>query len=65
MDTSSTAIVKTILAMAEEMQLDVVAEGVENKDQIEFLRANHCQFFQGFYFSKPKPEDQFIPNLHH
>lgn len=61
-DTSSTAIVRTILAMAEEMQLEVVAEGVETSDQIEFLEMHHCQYFQGFYFSKPKTADQLLIN---
>lgn len=61
-DISSTAIVKTILAMAEEMNLEVVAEGVETAGQIEFLKQHHCQYFQGYYFSKPKTEEQLLIN---
>ncbi len=61
-DNSSTTIVKTILNMAEEMQLEVVAEGVETAAQIEFLKQHHCQYFQGFYFSKPKTIDQLMVN---
>ncbi|MGJ8664376.1 MAG: putative bifunctional diguanylate cyclase/phosphodiesterase, partial [Marinicella sp.] len=61
-DASSTAIVKTILAMADEMQLEVVAEGVESLGQIEFLRENNCKYFQGFYYSKPKTEEQLLIN---
>ncbi|MCX7554081.1 EAL domain-containing protein [Marinicella sp. S1101] len=57
-DNSSTTIVKTILAMAEEMQLEVVAEGVETAEQVEFLKKHHCQYFQGYYFSRPKPIKQ-------
>ncbi len=53
-DSNSVTIVKTILNMANEMNLEVVAEGVETDEQIEFLRQHNCQFFQGFYFSKPK-----------
>ncbi|WP_162846898.1 EAL domain-containing protein [Marinicella litoralis] len=56
-DSNSVTIVKTILNMANEMNLEVVAEGVETAAQIKFLRKHNCQFFQGFYFSKPKPVD--------
>jgi EAL domain-containing protein (putative c-di-GMP-specific phosphodiesterase class I) len=61
-DASSTTIVKTILTMAEEMQLEVVAEGVETIGQIQFLEQHHCQYFQGFYFSEPKTETQLLIN---
>lgn len=50
-DTSS--IVKAILLMAQEMNLDVIAEGVETQEQMELLRALGCEFMQGLYFSKP------------
>jgi len=39
--------------MAKRLKLRVVAEGVETRAQLEFLRANHCDSFQGFLFSKP------------
>ncbi len=61
-DASSTTIVRTILAMAEEMQLEVVAEGVETLAQIEFLNQHHCQYFQGFYFSEPTTEASLLTN---
>lgn len=57
-DSNSVTIVKTILNMANEMNLEVVAEGVETAAQIEFLQLHNCQFFQGFYFSKPKSVEQ-------
>ena len=47
------AIVRSILAMAVSLNLDVVAEGVENVDQLEFLRAEGCHIMQGFLFSRP------------
>ena len=53
-DSNSITIVKTILNMANEMNLEVVAEGVETAAQIKFLRKHNCQFFQVFYFSKTK-----------
>ena len=39
--------------MAHSLDLAVIAEGVETRAQLEFLRANNCDCFQGFIFSKP------------
>jgi Amt family ammonium transporter len=49
-------IVKTVLSLAKHLKLDVVAEGVEEKDQLSILKALSCEFVQGFYFSKPLEE---------
>ena len=38
---------------AKRLKLRCIAEGVENRAQLEFLRANHCEAFQGFLFSRP------------
>ncbi len=57
------AIVKTILAMAESLQLNVVVEGVEEDFQVEFLQGKHCQIFQGFKFGKPMDSDAFFKVL--
>lgn len=46
------AIVETIIAMSKHLKLDVVAEGVENEVQLEFLRKHGCGRYQGYYFSK-------------
>lgn len=51
------AIVKTIISMAHSLNLYVVAEGVETKEQLEFLRAHGCHYVQGYYFSRPVPAD--------
>ena len=40
------------------MGLRVVAEGVETEDQLDFLRSNGCDEIQGFYFSRPLPEEE-------
>ncbi len=48
-----TEITLTILAMARHLDLKVIAEGVENLEQADFLRSNGCDEFQGFLFSKP------------
>lgn len=47
------AITTAIISMAKSLNLRVVAEGVENEDQLSFLRARHCSGIQGYYFSKP------------
>ncbi|MBN3564230.1 putative bifunctional diguanylate cyclase/phosphodiesterase [Aliamphritea spongicola] len=53
------AIVKAIFSMANALGLEVVAEGIENQQQLEFLVANNCQVGQGYYFSQPLPVKQF------
>ncbi|CAH0346735.1 EAL domain-containing protein [Bacillus sp. CECT 9360] len=52
-DTHNAAITNTIITLAHNLQLDVIAEGVETKEQIEFLIENNCHFMQGYYFSRP------------
>ena len=44
---------EAIIAMAKRLKLRVIAEGVETRAQLEFLRANHCEAFQGYLFSRP------------
>ncbi len=48
-------IVNTIIALANSMHMDVVAEGVETEAQLQYLADNDCKLFQGYYFSKPVP----------
>ncbi|HEX5627997.1 MAG TPA: EAL domain-containing protein, partial [Usitatibacteraceae bacterium] len=52
-DASSASIVEAIIAMARSLGLRVVAEGVETRAQLDFLRAHRCETFQGYLFSKP------------
>jgi EAL domain-containing protein (putative c-di-GMP-specific phosphodiesterase class I) len=51
--------VHSILNMANHFDLTVVAEGIESKEQLNFLKANKCELYQGFLFSKPVTEDEF------
>lgn len=53
------AIVKAIVAMAKSLELSVVAEGVEEEDQLGFLQTIDCNVIQGFLFSKPLPVSDF------
>ncbi|OAI17153.1 diguanylate cyclase [Methylomonas lenta] len=56
-DPSDKAIVAAITVMAQQLKLEVVAEGVETLAQLEFLRKLQCNFVQGYYFSKPLSAD--------
>ena len=58
-DKSDQAIVRTIIAMAQNLNLDVIAEGVETKEQQRLLISRGCAHFQGYLFSKPVPIDDF------
>ncbi|RXZ80820.1 EAL domain-containing protein [Paenibacillaceae bacterium] len=53
MNEDDKAIVATIIAMAQHLKMEVIAEGIETKDQLDILTANDCKEIQGFYFSRP------------
>lgn len=53
------AIVRTIIGMARSLNLDVIAEGVEEEDQRQFLLSNGCTHYQGDLFGEPVPIEQF------
>jgi EAL domain-containing protein (putative c-di-GMP-specific phosphodiesterase class I) len=53
------AIARAVLAMARGLKMEVVAEGVERAEQLEFLQREGCDEYQGYYSSKPLPEDEF------
>ena len=62
------AIAVSIITMADSLGLRVVAEGVENEEQLSFLRAHNCDEIQGNYFSPPLSADKFsdmLRNLSH
>ena len=56
-DPDSTAIAVSIITLAHSLGMKVVAEGVETTEQLEFLRRQGCDAYQGFHFSKPLPPD--------
>ena len=56
-------IFKNIVAMAQEMGLECIAEGVETKEQVQLLADNQCNLAQGFYFDKPLPVEEFETRL--
>jgi len=53
------AIVTAVLSMAQSLNLQAVAEGVETPEELAFLRAHRCDQAQGYYLSRPVPPDQF------
>lgn len=59
-DPNDRAIVQSILSMAEHLDLQVVAEGVETAEQADFLRCNGCPAMQGYYFYRPMPVPQWV-----
>lgn len=64
-NTQDIAIVRSIIKMAHELKIDVVAEGVENQSQLRFLKEASCNYGQGFHFGKPMPAAQFEEWLIH
>jgi diguanylate cyclase (GGDEF)-like protein/PAS domain S-box-containing protein len=58
-DVSDQAIVHTIIAMAKSLSLDIIAEGVETEEQLQFLLNKGCRSYQGYLFSRPLPIMQF------
>ena len=62
-DPTDTALVKAIIDIARALQLEVVAEGVEEQQQREFLTERGCQTLQGFLFARPMPEAELLKYL--
>jgi EAL domain-containing protein (putative c-di-GMP-specific phosphodiesterase class I) len=58
-----TGLADAIIAMGKSLSLTVVAQGVETREQAEFLRTHACDELQGFYFNRPLPADQFTQLL--
>ena len=62
-DSITSIMLKYVVAMAKELGLECIAEGVETHKQVETLRDNKCDLAQGFYFDKPLPKDEFEDRL--
>lgn len=57
------SLARTIIAMAQNLGLEIVAEGVENKKQLEFLQHHECHYAQGYYFGKPMSLSDLLSTL--
>ena len=53
-------IVQHSVAMVKDLDLKVIAEGVETQEQLEFLKQSSCDLVQGYFFSKPLPVEEFL-----
>ncbi len=62
-DEGDATIVKSLLTIGSSMGLEVIAEGIETKPQLEFLKAQGCRLGQGFYFNEPLPREEFTQFL--
>jgi EAL domain-containing protein (putative c-di-GMP-specific phosphodiesterase class I) len=63
-DENDRAIVRTVIAMAQSLNVDVIAEGVETAEQQAFLLQNGCRQYLGYLFGKPMPIEEFNQQLH-
>ena len=64
-DSDDEAITSAIIAMAHSLNLGVIAEGVENEQQLEFLQRQGCNEYQGYFFSPPVPAEEMVKFLVH
>ncbi len=58
-DATDAVMVKTIIDLARNFHLEVIAEGVETQEQLDFLRGHGCMMYQGYLFGKPLPLEEF------
>jgi len=62
-DDDDKAIARTIISLSKNLGLRVIAEGVETEEQLDFLRSAGCEEIQGYYYSRPLPEGDFVKFL--
>ena len=58
-------VLESIIGLAQNLKLEIVAEGIETEHQLAILRSRGCQFVQGFYFAKPMEADQAMSFFEH
>ncbi|MDE5936772.1 MAG: EAL domain-containing protein, partial [Ruminococcus sp.] len=59
----SHSILKMIITLAKLLNMEVITEGVETKNQVDFLAEYGCDIYQGYYFAKPMPVEDFEKNF--
>ncbi|TBW13280.1 phosphodiesterase [Azotobacter chroococcum subsp. isscasi] len=60
-DGKDVAIARSVIVLAHSLGLSVLAEGIEQPEQVDFLRRNHCQLGQGYLFGRPQPAEKLFP----
>lgn len=58
-DKKGEQIIRRVMQMAQDLNIEVTAEGVETQEQYEFLKSIDCNMIQGYYFARPMPEDEY------
>ena len=58
-DARGRQIIRCVMRLARDLQIAITAEGVETKEQYEFLKSIGCDTIQGYYFAKPMPEEEY------
>jgi EAL domain-containing protein (putative c-di-GMP-specific phosphodiesterase class I) len=64
-DPANAFIIQTIINLGRNLGLQVIAEGVEQQGELDFLQSHGCELFQGYLFSKPLPADEMLKLMHH
>lgn len=59
-DEKRETMIRLVMDIAKYLGIHTIAEGVEDKDTVDFLKSVGCNTIQGFYFSKPLPEEEFV-----
>lgn len=62
-DENAKAIVRAIIHLGKGLNMDVIAEGIETREQFEFVRSEGCAYGQGYFFSRPLPIDELLAFL--
>ncbi|MEG0614757.1 MAG: bifunctional diguanylate cyclase/phosphodiesterase [Oscillospiraceae bacterium] len=55
----SESVIKDTISLAKHLNMEIVAEGIETKEQVDLLKENGCDLIQGFYYAKPMPTEDF------
>jgi diguanylate cyclase (GGDEF)-like protein len=63
LNTTANALVQSLVSLGDAMDLSVIAEGIENEDQLKLLRLVQCEFVQGFLISRPMPAEELTALL--
>lgn len=63
LNTTANALVQSLVSLGDAMSLSVIAEGIENEDQLKLLRLVQCEFVQGFLISRPLPAEELTALL--